>query len=358
MRWCPFLEGQPLEEHEQESLFHARDLATRRARFSNTAGAPLSGPSTSGPHGLPLIGTGDWNDGMNRVGIGGKGESVWLAWFLICVLQRVRRAVRSRRDEADEALPARTRRTHSRRQSKTRLGWRVVSARIFRRWHAAGLEENAGGADRFHRTILGRDLRRGRTRPGSTKPCFLRTNNSSETPSSMILLFTPPFDQSQPDPGYIKGYPPGVRENGGQYTHAASGWPWPLPGRATVTRPFMLLQHAESSRTLPRAARITSLQGEPYVVASRCLRTRGSRGRGAGPGTPVGGWMYRVWLEEVLGFRRRGDRLTIEPVIPKDWPGFRLRYRYQSTHYDIAIENPGHISHGVDLVRIGWRSRV
>ena len=169
----------------------------------------------------------------------------------------------------------------------------------------------------------------------------------------MILLFTPPFDQSPQDVGYIKGYPPGVRENGGQYTHAAAWVAMAFARQGDGDKAVSLLrmlnpvEHARAEQDYER------YKVEPYVVAGDVYALKDHVGRGGWTWyTGAASWIYRVWLEEVLGFKRRGDRLTIEPVIPKDWPGFRLRYRYQSTHYDIAIENPGHISHGVDLVEL------
>jgi cyclic beta-1,2-glucan synthetase len=169
----------------------------------------------------------------------------------------------------------------------------------------------------------------------------------------MILLFTPPFDQSPQDVGYIKGYPPGVRENGGQYTHAAAWVAMAFARQGDGDKAVSLLrmlnpvEHARDEQAYER------YKVEPYVIAADVYALKDHVGRGGWTWyTGAASWIYRVWLEEVLGFKRRGARLMIDPVIPKDWPGFRLRYRYQNTHYDIAIENPAHISHGVDLVEL------
>jgi len=169
----------------------------------------------------------------------------------------------------------------------------------------------------------------------------------------MVLLFTPPFDKSPQDVGYIKGYPPGVRENGGQYTHAAA-WVALAFARqgdgdkaASVLRMLNPIEHARAEKDSAR------YKVEPYVVAADVYALKDHVGRGGWTWyTGAAGWIYRVWIEEVLGFKRRGDTLTIDPVIPKDWPGFRLRYRHQSTWYDIAIENPARVSRGVARVEL------
>ena len=168
-----------------------------------------------------------------------------------------------------------------------------------------------------------------------------------------ILLFTPPFDKAPQDAGYIKGYPPGVRENGGQYTHGAAWVALAFARRGDGDRAVALLrmlnpiEHAREEKDFAR------YKVEPYVVAADVYAAQGHLGRGGWTWyTGAAGWIYRVWLEEVLGFKLRGDTLTIDPVIPRDWPGFRLRYRHKSTWYDIAIENPGHVGRGVALVEL------
>ncbi len=153
-----------------------------------------------------------------------------------------------------------------------------------------------------------------------------------------MLLFTPPFDHSQPNPGYIMGYPPGVRENGGQYTHGslwmAMAWARLRDGAAAV-KLLQLMSPVENSRTTEEAARF---QGEPYVMAADVSAAAGKVGRAGWTWyTGSAGWMYRTWLEDVLGFKLRGDTLTIDPVIPEDWPGFEIAFRYRSAVYEIAV---------------------
>jgi cyclic beta-1,2-glucan synthetase len=169
----------------------------------------------------------------------------------------------------------------------------------------------------------------------------------------MVLLFTPPFDQTPQDVGYIKGYPPGVRENGGQYTHGAA---WVALAFArhgdgdkavSILRMLNPIEHAREERDLVR------YKVEPYAIAADVYAAEGHNGRGGWTWyTGAAGWIYRVWLEEVLGFKLRGDTLAVDPVIPKTSPGFRLRYRYKRTWYHIEVENPDHVCRGVASVEL------
>jgi cyclic beta-1,2-glucan synthetase len=159
----------------------------------------------------------------------------------------------------------------------------------------------------------------------------------------MVLLFTPPFDHSQPNPGYIMGYPPGLRENGGQYTHGslwmALAWTKVREG-ARAVRLLQLMNPVEHSRNLEAAIHY---RGEPYVAAADIYAAPGHVGQSGWTWyTGSAAWMYRIWVEEVLGFRLRGEWLTIDPAIPDDWPGFDLIYRYRSTVYTISVSRrPG-----------------
>jgi cyclic beta-1,2-glucan synthetase len=169
----------------------------------------------------------------------------------------------------------------------------------------------------------------------------------------LILLFTPPFDKTTADVGYVKAYPPGVRENGGQYTHAATWVAMAFARQGDGDKAVRLLrmlnpiEHTRDEKDCDR------YKVEPYVMPGDVYSLAGHVGRGGWTWyTGAAAWTYRVWLEEVLGFQRRGDTLTINPVIPKDWPGFRLRYRFQNTIYRISVENPDHCSRGVILVEL------
>jgi cyclic beta-1,2-glucan synthetase len=169
----------------------------------------------------------------------------------------------------------------------------------------------------------------------------------------LVLLITPPFDTSTPHPGYIMGYPPGVRENGGQYTHAAI-WVAMAFARAgdgrSAVEVLRLLNPVEHTRTPDEVARY---KGEPYVVAADVYALQGEEGScGWTWYTGSSGWMYRVWLEEVIGFRLRGQTVMIDPVIPPDWKHFSVSYRYGETSYEMTVENPDAVSRGVTWIEL------
>jgi cellobiose phosphorylase len=347
----PFLEAKPLAENELEG-FSIPAISDLSASLFEHCRRAISRASTSGPHGLPLIGTGDWNDGLNRVGIGGKGESVWLAWFEICVLRDFAELLDGR-NESEEALLYRTRigrlakavEDHAWDGAWYRRGYfddgaplgskECSEARIDSIAQSWAVISGAAKSDRVEKALLSVD------------------EQLVRAAEQMILLFTPPFDQSPQDVGYIKGYPPGVRENGGQYTHAAAWVAMAFARQGDGDKAVSLLRMLNPVEHARTAQDYERYKVEPYVVAGDVYALKDHVGRGGWTWyTGSASWIYRVWLEEVLGFKRRGDSLTIEPVIPKDWPGFRLHYRYQSTHYEIAIENPGNISSGVDLVEL------
>jgi cellobiose phosphorylase len=294
---------------------------------------------TEGAHGLPLIGAGDWNDGMNRVGADGRGESVWLAWFLIATLRGFAERCDARRDaEAAAELRARADRyveaveTHGwdgewYRRAYYDDGTPLGSARsdecridsIAQSWSVI-----SGAGDPARQTLAMRSLERQLVRDDVG-----------------ILLLTPPFDHTAHDPGYIKGYLPGVRENGAQYTHAAL---WAVLATAMAGdgerafELFQLLNPLERTRT---AEGVATYRTEPYVVAADVYSAEGQVGRGGWTWyTGSASWMYRVALEAVLGFTKRGDRLRLDPRVPAAWPEFRLEYRHGSAVYEVTVERP------------------
>ena len=347
----PFLEAKPLETQQTESLSVPVVSHTEGSLLEHCRRA-IARSASVGPHGLPLIGGGDWNDGLNRVGLGGKGESVWLAWFEICVLKDFAELL-TLRELSEEAQACRTR--------AAELAKTIEAQAWDGAWYRRGYFDDGtpfgskecaeGQIDSIPQTwaaISGE----GKLDRVEIALRSLEENLVREA-DKLILLFTPPFDKTAADVGYIKGYPPGVRENGGQYTHAAA---WVAMAFARVgdgdkaVRLLRMLNPVEHAREDEDRERY---KVEPYIIAGDVYSLAGHVGRGGWSWyTGAAAWTYRVWLEEVLGFQRRGDRLMINPVIPKDWPGFRLRYRFQNTIYRIAVENPDHCSRGVALVEV------
>ena len=306
------------------------------------------------------MGHGDWNDGMNRVGAGGKGESVWLAWFSIATFRRFAGLAESRGDSARAADLRRTRRASWPPPVEAqRLGRRMVSPRVFRRRHAAGLGPERRLPDRLARAVVGRALRRGRPRarpPGHGS----RRRAAGRPPGRLILLFTPPFDDEPLDPGYIKGYLPGhPRERrpvharghlgraGVRRAPDRAGWP---PSCSTILNP---IRHAEDPEGVER------YKVEPYVVAGDVYSRPPHVGRGGWTWyTGSAAWLYRTILESILGLHRHGDRLTIDPCIPPDWPGFEITYRFRSTTYRIAVENPRGLESGKAAVWLDGQAQA
>ena len=319
----------PLEPGRARGLRPARRSPTSTAASTSTASARSGSACTAGAHGLPLIGIGDWNDGMNRVGVEGRGESVWLAWFLIATLRVVRRARRgARRRGGGRRVPAAGRRLRGGGRG-ARLGRRVVSPRLLRRRHAARLGGERRVPDRLDRPELERDL--GRRRSGSARRQAMRSleEHLVREDARLIMLLTPPFDQTPHDPGYIKGYLPGVRENGAQYTHAAL---WAVLATALQgdgDRAFELFQMINPLTHARTPEEVATYKVEPYVVAADVYTAEGQLGRGGWTWyTGSASWMYRVGLEAILGFTKRGDTLYIEPRAPAAWREYTIEYRH------------------------------
>jgi cyclic beta-1,2-glucan synthetase len=342
----PFLDGPVLAAEQDEAYFEPRVSAQSGTLFEHCARA-LGRSLAVGPHGLPLIGTGDWNDGMNRVGFAGKGESVWLGWFLHTNLWEFARIA----DARGEHLRAETWRLHvsALKASLEREAW---DGEWYRRAYfddgtplgsARNTECRIDAIAQSWGVISGAaEPARGARAMAAVEKYLVRRDES------LVLLLTPPFDRAGPDPGYIKGYVPGVRENGGQYTHAAI---WSVLAFAALGdgdkagELFSLLNpiHHASSR-----AGVYRYKVEPYVVAADVYAEPPHVGRGGWTWyTGSGGWMYRAGIEWILGFRLRGTRLYLDPCIPRAWRSFEITFRYHSSRYEIVVENPHEVMRGV-----------
>ncbi|HET7009878.1 MAG TPA: glycosyl transferase family 36, partial [Anaerolineales bacterium] len=174
--------------------------------------------------------------------------------------------------------------------------------------------------------------------------------------TGLVLLFDPPFDKMEPTPGYIRGYPPGVRENGGQYTHAAMWLAMALARSGDGRRAVEILRMLDPVEHARDVDGVWRYGVEPYVVAADVYNAPGRVGQGGWSWyTGSAAWMYRTWIEEVLGLKLRGDSLSLDPVIPPEWPGFRITYRHGEAVYEIQVENPEHVSRGVASVLLDGR---
>jgi cyclic beta-1,2-glucan synthetase len=340
-----FLDGPPLEPGQHETYFQPSVSAEKATVFEHMCRA-IERSLKYGSHGLPLIGSGDWNDGMNRVGVDGRGESVWLGWFLVAVLNNtaVVCAGRSRDDLAhryrsqaqwlagtleltwdgawyrrayfDDGTPLGSVQNEECKVDSLTQSWAVLSG--------------AGNRTRAERAM------------DAVRVHLVRRD------AQMVLLLTPPFDRMDHDPGYIKGYLPGVRENGGQYTHAAL---WTVMAMARLGRGddamelFHMLNPINHGRTPEGIERYLA---EPYAVAADVYAHPMHVGRGGWTWyTGSAGWMYQTAITELLGLQRHGRTFTVNPCIPAMWPGFSIDWKFGGSRYVIEVQNPEQQSSGV-----------
>ena len=348
---APYLDMRPLEPHEHEVYDKPIVSETTGTMYEHCVRA-LDRACTSGDHGLPLIGSGDWNDGMSRVGVLGKGESVWLAWFLVATLRRFARHAELRGDGA--VVDRMRHRADEYAAAVERSAWDGAWYRRAYFDDGSPLGSSTSSECRIDSiaqswAVLSEagDVERARTAMKSVREHLVRDDDR------MILLLTPPFDHTDHDPGYIKGYLPGVRENGAQYTHAAL---WTIFAAAGVGdgdlafHLYDLLNPLTHARTTEDAVRYNV---EPYVIAADVYDAPGHVGRGGWTWyTGSASWSYRAALEALLGFTKRGDALTIVPCIPTTWSGYQLHYRHGAATYDVSVENPGGVSTGVVSVTV------
>lgn len=342
----PFLDGPVLQAGENESYFLPGVSHEHGSLYEHCARA-LDLSLAVGSHGLPLFGSGDWNDGMNRVGDAGRGESIWLGWFLHTALSSFAQYA----DARGEQTRAATWRHHATelRESLEREGW---DGNWYRRGYfdgAAPLGSASSLECRIDSIAQSWGVISGAANPVRAALAMAAVDEYLvRRGDGLVLLFTPPFDKTQLDPGYIKGYPPGIRENGGQYTHAAV---WSVIAFAMLGdgdkagELFSILNPINHSNT---RAGIHRYKVEPYVACADVYSMPPHSGRGGWTWyTGSAGWMYRAGLESILGFHMRGTTLLIDPCIPKAWRGFEIVFRYRSTRYEIAVDNPRNVDRGV-----------
>lgn len=352
----PFLAGRPLEPGEHDVFTTPQTGPGSGSLLEHCRRAVMRGV-TSGAHGLPLIGGGDWNDGLNLVGVGGKGESVWLGWFAVQAMRDLAELL-DHSGESDSAIEYRERATLLSQTIDEQAwdgGWyrrayfddgAPLGSKVNDEMKIDSLPQSWAvlcGAETTDHIRLALNALNDRLVRGEEK---------------LVLLFDPPFDQCDREPGYIKGYPPGVRENGGQYTHgslwAAMAWARIGDG-AEAVRLLQMMNPLNHSSSAEESARY---QVEPYVVAADVYALPGRVGMGGWTWySGSSAWMYRAWLEEVLGFKLRGASLTLEPVLPADWKGFNLRFRFGNSLYRFEILNPDGATQGVVKIVLDGEDR-
>lgn len=350
----PFLEGAQLKPGDHD-LYYEPEVSAEVATLFEHCARAIDRSLATGAHGLPLIGTGDWNDGMNRVGEGGKGESVWLGWFLIATIDAFLSITRERD-------AGRTQRWEDHRKAVAGAldaeGW---DGQWYRRgFYDDGTPLGSASNDECRIDSIAQswavlagagDPQRARQAMEAFEDHLLRRD------AGLSLLFTPPFDKSRQEPGYIKGYPAGIRENGGQYTHAAA---WAIMAYAALDQGdkaanlFSLINPINHAATPEEAARY---KVEPYVVAADVYSIPPHEGRGGWTWyTGSAGWLYRAAVESILGIRRRGDLLIVKPCLPSQWPGYEAQLALYGTTYSLRIIRERAASNSVRSVSIDGRA--
>ena len=336
----PFLAGRALAADEHEAFFRPETAREAGTLFEHCARA-LDCSLATGSHGLPLIGTGDWNDGMNRVGELGRGQSVWLGWFLHSNLTAFAPLAKARGEDARASA------------------WLAHAAAL-----CSAIERNGWDGDWYRRgyfddgTPLGSSssdecridsiAQSWSVLSGAADPARARHAMAAmeahlvRRGERLALLLAPPFDRTPLDPGYIRGYPPGIRENGGQYTHAATWSIFAFAALGQAEKAAALFAMANPIRRSSTRADVQRYKVEPYAVAADIYSVAPHEGRGGWTWyTGAAGWLYRAGIEAILGIRRRDAFLVVAPCIPKDWPGYEADFRFRTARYEIVVENRG-----------------
>ncbi|QWA09044.1 glycosyl transferase [Sodalis ligni] len=341
-----YLDGPHLAPEEHDAFFQPMAAAESATVYQHCVQGLEQTLTLFGEHGLPLMGTGDWNDGMNRVGEGGKGESVWLGWLLLKTLALFTPWVEQR--EPERAAQWRIR-AEALRAAIEREAWDGEWYRRATFDDGTWLGSKDNDECRIDSIAQSWSVLSGAADPKRAAQAMTSLDKLLIRREDMLaLLFTPPFDKTEHDPGYIKGYPPGLRENGGQYTHAAM---WAILAFVGLNQGdkahdlFSLLNPINHARTPDDVARY---KVEPYVIAADVYSVAPHVGRGGWTWyTGSAGWMYRAGVEGILGIRREGDRLVVDPCIPSSWPGFDAEVNVMNTRFSIEVTNSGLRSRGI-----------
>ncbi len=340
----PFLKGDVLRPEENERYGQYESASEGYTLFEHCRRAIEKG-ITSGPHGLPLMGTGDWNDGMNLVGANGRGESVWLGWFTYATLMRFVILCEAMREDPSPY-----------RRKAEALAKAIESTAWDGDWYLRAYYDDGAklGSRTDNECIIDSISQSWAVLSEAGNPHRAAYAMASveqrliKESDQLVLLLTPPFHKTRRNPGYIKAYPPGIRENGGQYTHAAIwvGWAFARLGEGNraeaVFRLLNPIYHADSDEKMKH------YQVEPYVIAADVYSQFPHTGNGGWTWyTGSAAWMYRLGIEAILGITREGKTLIIDPCIPSQWPGFSFSYRFGNTIYRVQVKNPQGYNRGV-----------
>ena len=334
---APYLEAPLLAPDEMEAYQVPVQSKTTGSLYDHCVNA-IDFSLKFGLHELPLIGAGDWNDGMNRLGIRGKGESVWLAWFQIDILQRFVLICEQRND---------SHRAQSYRETAERLVAAVERYGWDGSWYRRGFDDDgvAFGSASNHECKIDSIAQSWAVLSHKAKPERARKAMKSvqefliDSKHQLALLFTPPFVHTERDPGYIKGYPAGIRENGGHYNHAAT---WLITAFAELGMPDQAIELFHFSCPATRSSNrheAEKYRVEPYAAVGDIYSHSAHKGRGGWSWyTGSAGWLYRAGLEWILGFRLANDEPQVQPALPSFWDGYELTFRKDSTAYHVKVK--------------------
>lgn len=336
----PFLDARPLEEIE-ESVYNQPRVTEEIASIYEHAVRAIRHALRLGAHGLPLIGSGDWNDGMNRIGRQGRGESVWLGFFLLRVLREFGPLAALHGDKPFAATCE---------QEAQKLAAHLDQHAWDGKWYLRAFFDDGTplGSAQNPECQIDSIPQSWAVLGGATDPQRARTAMQSvldrlvDRRHRLVQLFDPPFDAAPWDPGYIKGYLPGVRENGGQYTHAAV---WTAMAFAALKQgdvAWEIFQYLNPVRHGDTPEHVRTYKLEPYVLAADLYAVQGHEGEGGWSWyTGSAAWLYRLLVEDLLGIHLDTNVLSFSPLLPADWTGFKLTYRYRNTFYHIQFQKTG-----------------
>ncbi len=344
-----YLEGRPVNPDEESYYDLPTQSALREPLYQHCVRAVDRALGLLGGRGLPLMRTGDWNDGMNRVGDGEQGESVWLGFFLYDVLTRFGGVAHARGD-----LLVAERYVQAASTLRDNLDQHAWDGQWYRRaWFDNGAPLGSTQSDecRIDSIAQSWSVLSGAGRPERARQAMDSLDmHLVRREAGLVQLLDPPFDKTPQDPGYIRGYVPGVRENGGQYTHAAIWATMAFAKLGDQKRAWELLRLIDPGRHGNTPEGIAQYKVEPYVVAADVYGVVPHTGRGGWTWyTGSAGWMYRLIIESLLGIHLEGKQLRIAPCIPADWPEYRVRYRHEDTVYRIRVSQSRHAGEGSSL---------
>ncbi|MGI6513148.1 MAG: GH36-type glycosyl hydrolase domain-containing protein [Syntrophomonadales bacterium] len=348
----PYLSSEPLQEDEYER-YESTCLSERSGTvLEHCLRAIDRSLNRFGEHGLPLIGVGDWNDALSRVGSQGRGESVWLGWFL-CEVLRLFAELFEKLGDMERA------------EKFTDIRAKLAVAINEHAWDGQWYRRAFTDAGQWLGSIYNEECRidalaqswsviSGAAPPERAQKAMQSFDRELvDRELSVVRLLTPPFEHTEPNPGYIQGYPPGIRENGGQYTHGAI-WgivAWCRLGNGN--KAFELFNMLNPVNHTLTATEVRQYTGEPYAMAADVYTAKPHEGTAGWTWyTGAAGWMYQAGIEWILGLRRSAQRLYICPCIPSQWVQFSVSYRYGRTRYLITVKNPSRKCSGVTGLQI------